>query len=154
MRYTLQSRKYLAEQVTTDAVAVLINAPIYGGTAPNLSQLQALDAITMQDIVRYEIQGTYKRFIFPTLTVEEETIGNQIFAKVEAPVTFSTAITNATHICYVFNALVSGANDGNFNNRNNTQGTPLLVKPINDDPITIVPPAVLQYTFNLRLGSG
>ena len=66
MRYTLQSRKFLAQQVTTDAVAILINAPIYGGTSPNLSQLQALDAITMQDIVRYELQGTYKRFIFPT----------------------------------------------------------------------------------------
>jgi hypothetical protein len=154
MRYTLQSRKYLAEQVTTDAVAILINAPIYGGTSPNLSQLQALDSITMQDIVRYELQGTYKRFIFPTLTVEEETIGNQIFAKIEAPVTFTTAITNVTHICYVFNALVSGVNDGNFNNRGNIQGTPLLVKPINDNPITIVPPATLQYTFNIRLGSG
>lgn len=154
MRYTLQSRKFLAQQVTTDAVAILINAPIYGGTSPNLSQLQALDSITMQDIVKYELQGTYKRYIFPTLTVEEETIGNQIFAKVEAPVTFTTAITNATHICYVFNALVSGATDLNFNNRGNTQGTPLLVKPINDNPITIAPPATLEYTFNIRLGSG
>ena len=154
MRYTLQSRKYLADQVTTDAVAVLINAPIYGGTTPNLSQLEALDVITMTDIVKYELQGTYKRYIFPTLTVEEETVGQQIFAKVEAPVTFTTAITNATHICYVFNALVSGANDGNFNNRNNTQGTPLLVKPISENPITIVPPATLQYTFNIRLGNG
>ena len=154
MRYTLQSRKYLADQVTTDAVAVLINAPIYGGTTPNLSQLEALDVITMTDIVKYELQGTYKRYIFPTLTVEEETVGQQIFAKVEAPVTFTTAITNATHICYVFNALVSGANDGNFNNRGNTQGTPLLVKPISENPITIVPPATLQYTFNIRLGNG
>jgi hypothetical protein len=154
MRYTLQSRKFLSQQVTTDAVAILINAPIYGGTSPNLSQLQALDAITMQDIVRYEIQGTYKRFIFPTLTVTEETVGQQIFAKVEAPITFTTAITNATHICYVFNALVLGATELNFNNRGNTQGTPLLVKPISNSPITIVPPAILQYTFNIRLGSG
>ena len=154
MRYTLQSRKYLADQVTTDAVAILINAPIYGGTTPNLSQLQALDAITMTDIVKYELQGTYKRFIFPTLTVEEETVGQQIFAKVEAPITFTTAITNATHICYVFNALVLGATELNFNNRGNTPGTPLLVKPISNSPITIVPPATLQYTFNIRLGSG
>jgi hypothetical protein len=154
MRYTLQSRKFLSQQVTTDAVAILINAPIYGGISPNLSQLQALDAITMQDIVRYELQGTYKRFIFPTLTVTEETIGNQIFAKVAAPVTFSTAITNATHIAYVYLALVSGANDGNFNNRGNTQGYVHLVKPIADNPVTQVPPAVLTYTFNIRLGSG
>lgn len=154
MRYTLQSRKDIVQRVTTDAVAILINAPIYGGTSPNLSQLQALDAITMQDIIQYELTEDYKRYIFPQLTVEEEEIGNQIFAKVEASVTFTVPITNATHICYVYNALVDGATDLNFNNRGNVQGTPLLVKPIADAPITLVPPAVLQYTFNIKLGSG
>jgi hypothetical protein len=154
MRYTLQSRKDIVERITTDAVAILINAPIYGGTTPNLSQLQALDSITMEDIVKYELTGTYKRYIFPQLEVEEEEIGQQIFAKVVAPVTFSTAITNATHICYVYNALVAGATDLNFNNRGNVQGIPLLVKPISTTPITLNPPATLDYTFNIKLGSG
>ncbi len=154
MRFTLQSRKNILEQVTTDAVAILINAPIYGGTSPNLSQLQALDNITMQDIVAYELTGTYKRYIFPSLTIEEEEIGQQIFAVVKAPVIFSTAITNATHIAYVYNALVSGANDLNYNNRGNSQGFVHIVKPIADTPITINPPATLEYTFNLRLGNG
>ena len=60
MRYTLQSRKNIVQQITTDAVAILINAPIYGGTTPNLSQLQALDAITMQDIVKIDEFGIGK----------------------------------------------------------------------------------------------
>ena len=154
MRYTLQSRKDIVQRVTTDAVAILINAPIYGGTSPNLSQLQALDSITMQDIIQYELTGSYKRYIFSTLIVEEELIGNQIIAKVEAALTFTVPITNATHICYVYSALVNGATNLNFNNRGNVQGTPLLVKPISNNPITVVPPAVLQYTFNIKLGSG
>ena len=154
MRYTLQARKQLVQTLTTDAVAILINAPIYGGTSPNLSQLQALDNISMQDIIRYELTGLYKRYVFPTLTVEEEEIGNQVIAKVEAPVTFTTAITNATHICYVYNALTDGASNLNFNNRGNIQGTPLLVKPIADTPITLIPPAVLDYTFIIKLGNG
>lgn len=163
MRFTLQSRKNILQQVTTTPVAILINAPIYGGTSPNLSQLQALDNITMQDVVKYELTGSYKRFIFPQLTIEEELtqltieeelIGQQVYAKVEAPVSFTVAITNATHIVYVYNALTSGATDLNFNNRGNSQGTPLIVKPIADNPITIVPPATLDYTFVIRLGSG
>jgi len=154
MRFTLQSRKNILQQVITTPVAILINAPIYGGTSPNLSQLQALDNITMQDVVKYELTGTYKRFIFPQLTIQEELIGQQIYAKVEAPVSFTTAITNATHICYVYNALVAGATDLNFNNRGNDQGIPLLVKPISDTPLNIVPPATLDYTFVIRLGSG
>jgi|NOAtaT_6_FD_contig_21_362355_length_1068_multi_3_in_0_out_0_2 hypothetical protein len=154
MRYTLESRKDIITQVTTDAVAILINAPIYGGTTPNLSQLQALDAIKMEDIVKYELTGTYKRFIFPPLLLVEETIGDQIFATIEAPVSFTTAIVNATHICYVYKALVTGATEINFNNRGNVQGIPLLVKPISNTPITLNPPATLDYTFNIKLGSG
>lgn len=154
MRFTLQSRKNILQQITTDAVAILINAPIYGGTSPNLSQLQALDNITMQDVVRYELTGTYKRFIFPQLTIDEETIGQQVFAKVEAPLSFTTAITNATHIVYVYGALVAGATDLNFNNRGNDQGIVHIVKPIANSPISITPPATLDYTFVIRLGNG
>lgn len=153
MRYSLESRKDIIQRVATDAVGILINAPIYGGLNPSLSQLQALDNIKMQDIVRYELGGTYKRYIFPPLELIEETVGDQVFATIKAPITFSTAITNATHICYVYNALVLGANDSNFNNRGDAQGIPLLVKPISDNPISITPPAVLDYTFLIRLGS-
>jgi hypothetical protein len=77
-----------------------------------------------------------------------------VFAKVEAPVSFTTAITNATHMCYVYDALITGATNLNFNNRGNLQGTPLLIKPIATAPVTLVPPATLDYTFNIRLGSG
>lgn len=153
MRYTIASIKDLIQHLTQDVVAVLINAPIYGGTNPNLSQLTALDAITMQDIVRYELQGNYKRFIYPTITKEEVIVGQQTIVQLTAPIRFECAITNATHICYIYNALTSGANDANYNNRGSAQGIPLLIKPISDNPITLVPPATLEHTFMVKLGN-
>jgi len=153
MRYTLTSRRNIVSRLITDSVAILINAPVYGGLTPNLSQLNALDNITMTDIVNYEIGGDYKRFIYTGLTVVNETIGNQVFAETTALATFDTALVNATHICYVYGALVAGASSLNHNNRGNIQGTPLIVKPLADSPISQVPPAVLSYTFTIKLGS-
>jgi hypothetical protein len=153
MRYSKVGRQDILSTITTDAVAVLINAPIYGGTSPNETQLAALDSITMLDVVKYELQGTYSRYVIPTVNTTEEVVGGQTYVVATVPIEFTCAITNATHICYVYNALLVGANQLNYNNRGNVQGVPLLVKPIANAPVTITPPAKLTYTFNIRIGS-
>lgn len=147
--------KLITEFISFNVVAILVNDPELGLTdTPTPAEVIRRTNLDMFRVISKELplNGGYSRSICIVDTPIADASQNQSSTTIRASFTPTGLFQPCTHIVYVTNANLVGANPvANGNNRGNVEGTVIKVAPLESAPLEFNSPVTYNFNTNIIL---